>query len=512
MALLCGGLSLGLWLNDASASDKCKDKDCKPPKEAIGKGMGRAGTVKPAPPRVMKSPSMKAKASAGVSVGGVQDIGYARKQIKSGLVPGLAAFTPEGILSEHDFSLLGGACEQLFCLRPDAAQVELLPEKEPWTVIQLGLDSGIDLESFSRAPQNLVVVLDRSGSMGGDKIAAARTALDRLVDKMGDKDRLGVVLFDDKVDVLFSSELMTDKAKKELRKKILEVEARGGTNIDIGLKAGYEMAALAAGKKGVSDRVLLFTDAQPNIGPTTPEHFAGLAKSNGEKNVGLTMFGVGVDFGYSVAELTSSVRGANYVFLEDAKKLEKVFDQDFDFLVTPIAHDFSLSLEAGPGYAIEEAYGIPRTKDKLDLAEIKVASLFLSKEKGVIAVKVRQSDVKKAGKEVAYLSLSYTPLGGARISSSAQVNLSEQAGPGVRKVGDLLSMIRTIRAAYDSYHKKDTSGAIALLKPLAEHLDKESTNLNDKTLHTEAELVWNLIKNMEKPASPPPSFDDDIDL
>jgi Ca-activated chloride channel homolog len=472
--------------------DNCSDKDKTAP------------APKPSPK--MKSPA-RAGGRAGVSVGGAQDIGYARKLIASGRVPSPEAFAAEGLFSEHDFALPEGECGQTFCLRPDAAAIKIYPESEEGVLLQLGLDSGVELASFRREPLNLVVVLDRSGSMGGEKIAAARAALDRLVDKMTDDDRLGVVLFDDRVDVLATPEKMTAKAREALKRKIAAVEARGSTDIDSGLRKGYELAAEHAGKRGVSDRVMLFTDAMPNVGPTDADHFAGLVKKNGEAGIGATMFGVGVDFGYAIADTLSAVRGANYVFLESPEKLEKVFDEDFDFLVTPIAHDFALTLEPGPGYELGEVFGIPRAKAAAK-AELKVATLFLSKEKGAIAVRLSKKDAAKAGAEVAYLALSYTPVGGAKVHETASAKLSREAGPGVRKLAALVSMATTLKQACRDFTAGKAEAARELVAPLAEALKKEAKALKDDSLRVEADLVEKLAKNFGAPVAAVSPSDD----
>jgi Ca-activated chloride channel homolog len=479
------------------------DKGCKDKDKCEKKGPAPKPMPTISPKADFKSP-FKAKASgrAGVSVGGAQDIGYARKVVSQGGVPQPQTFAAEGLFSEHDFALNSKGCKKLFCLTPDAAEVKLLPENDSWVLVQLGLDSGIDLSSFKRQPQNLVVVLDRSGSMSGDRIAAARKALSELVENLDEKDRLGVVLFDDKVDILFDSTKMTEGAKTEIKSLIASIEARGSTDIDSGLKRGYEMAAKYAGKPGVSDRVMLFTDAMPNVGATEKDHFEGLAKKFGEKNIGTTFFGVGIDFGYSLAALMSSVKGANFVFLESPEKLEKVFHEDFDFLVTPIAYDFNLTIEAGKGYDLDQTYGIPKTKESQDKANAKVATLFLSKEKGTIAVRIKQELGAKAQTEVAYLSLSYTPIGEKTIFETAKVELSDTVNPGVAKLSSLLSMSLTLEKVTTAYQNNNKDLAEELLPPLSKKLRTDAALLSDNTLNKEADLIDQLQKNIKTVTTP----------
>lgn len=62
-----------------------------------------------------------------------------------------------------------------------------------------------------RAPSALQVVLDRSGSMSGERLAAAKGALDRLVDRLDPRDSLGVVAFDDEVSVVVPAGPVADR-------------------------------------------------------------------------------------------------------------------------------------------------------------------------------------------------------------------------------------------------------------------------------------------------------------
>src|SRR6266508_2915635 len=69
----------------------------------------------------------------------------------------------------------------------------------------------LDVVNTGRPALNLSLVLDRSGSMAGEKMVQARNAAMFCVDQMLGSDRLSVVTFDDRIDVLFPSEPVTNK-------------------------------------------------------------------------------------------------------------------------------------------------------------------------------------------------------------------------------------------------------------------------------------------------------------
>jgi len=83
-----------------------------------------------------------------------------------------------------------------------------------------------------------------------------------------------------------------------------------------------------------------------------------MLESAAEEGIGVTSFGVGIDFGADLANQVSQVRGGNYFHLETPDKIRRVFDRDFDLMVTPLAYDLQISLMAPAGYEIVDAYGL----------------------------------------------------------------------------------------------------------------------------------------------------------
>ena len=86
------------------------------------------------------------------------------------------------------------------------------------------------------APLNLTLVLDRSGSMAGQKIADLRQAARLTLDRLGPDDLVSIVVFDDTVDVLAAARPAADKVA--LLAQIARIDERGGTQMSLGLQAG----------------------------------------------------------------------------------------------------------------------------------------------------------------------------------------------------------------------------------------------------------------------------------
>lgn len=156
------------------------------------------------------------------------------------------------------------------------------------------------------------VVLDRSGSMDGERLHAAKQALVRLVDRLDAGDRLGVVAFDDEVQVVVPAGELKDK---ELARNAIAALSPGGmTNLSSGLLRGLQEARRVAGDAGGT--LVVLSDGHANAGETDPQRLAAVAAKAREH--GLTTSTVGIGLGYDETLLADVARGGqgNHVFAE----------------------------------------------------------------------------------------------------------------------------------------------------------------------------------------------------
>lgn len=331
--------------------------------------------------------------SLGATPGGAQDIGYIRTVIEEGYVPLPFHLAVEGLFSEHDLPIGEETpCQQLLCVRTALGRAPVFGSGQMNYFLQLGFSSGLDPATFQRAPLNLVVVLDKSGSMSdgsGDelsKMGAVKSALTGVVDKLTPDDRLAIVVFESEYQVLLDSTPVDEP--QAIKNLIATIEAGGGTNIEAGLRRGFEIAAANSRPDQRMDRVMLLTDALPNVGRTGEGEFLDLVRQYAEQDIGLSTFGVGFNFGQELILELSRIRGGNYFFLEDNARIEEVFGQDFDYLVTPLAYDLHLELVPGSGHTLSGVYGIQSWTPGDELVELDVATLFLSRNRGAIVIRL----------------------------------------------------------------------------------------------------------------------------
>src|SRR5262249_3803869 len=120
-----------------------------------------------------------------------------------------------------------------------------------------------ELRGGQSAPVNLALVIDTSGSMEGAAIADARKAAIALVDKLGPGDRLAVVTFDSRTEVLVPSTVLDAQKVPAIKRQLEKMEARGTTDLATGLRVGYTQVNTWFNPKGVN-RIVLISDGVPN--------------------------------------------------------------------------------------------------------------------------------------------------------------------------------------------------------------------------------------------------------
>ena len=232
-------------------------------------------------------------------------------------------------------------------------------------VLQIGITTA-RFKADEMPPVNICVVLDRSGSMSGDRIRNTREATKELVRRLRPQDRISVVLFDDAAEILFPSQLVKDQAA--IIKLLDGVQERGGTNLNAGFQLGYQQVA-AHYKDFPSNKIVFLTDALANLGVTDPYEIlrqAGVYQK--QMQIDLTLIGVGEDFDATRARALTS-KGHSVHFIQDSREIQKIFIDELESLLAPIGREVSLEIEWEEDLALVQQYGynVAPVKNKLSL-------------------------------------------------------------------------------------------------------------------------------------------------
>ncbi len=200
----------------------------------------------------------------------------------------------------------------------------------------------------TRAPVNVALVLDRSGSMGGQKIALARMAVEHALRLLTPTDRFSLVVFDDVVDVVVESTLGSAEAKRHALQKLSEVDARGSTNLAGGWEAGCEQVAAHLAGDAIG-RCLLVTDGQANVGESDPERLAQLAGAMRTRGVATSTFGVGADFDERTLQRIAEGGQGHFYFVETPQAIPDLLTSELGDSLEIVAREAALVLHVPDG-------------------------------------------------------------------------------------------------------------------------------------------------------------------
>lgn len=220
-------------------------------------------------------------------------------------------------------------------------------------------------EDKERAPLNLALVIDRSGSMSGEKLARAKQAAEHVLDQLRDRDRVSIVVYDHEVNTIAPSEAATEEHIRRCRSALREIHSGGTTALFDGWLNGCNGIADFI-KLGVASRVLLLTDGLANVGLTTSSEICNHVSALFERGISTSTFGIGADFDEDLlSDMADAGRGRFY-YIEHAGLIPDAFRQEFGDLASVIASDSRLKLETSDDIdiAVELLGGMPHESDK----------------------------------------------------------------------------------------------------------------------------------------------------
>jgi Ca-activated chloride channel homolog len=206
--------------------------------------------------------------------------------------------------------------------------------------------------SVHRAPVNLGLVVDTSGSMAGAAISHARKAALAMVKALRAGDRIAIVVFNSESRVLVPSTVIDGETRAHITAQIATMVARGTTDMAGGLSRGIAQVRRVM-RPGTINRVVLLSDGNPN----DPRRIQNLARYAQRSTITITALGLGLDYNETLLGAIARLSGGTFHFIKDPAKVAGVFRDEVIRMRKVVAQQLSLRILPGPGITIRRVYG-----------------------------------------------------------------------------------------------------------------------------------------------------------
>ncbi|MBK7770752.1 MAG: von Willebrand factor type A domain-containing protein [bacterium] len=218
---------------------------------------------------------------------------------------------------------------------------------EGYHLLRVGI-VGRSVEDGRRKPANLVFVIDVSGSMDREsRLGSVKRALRTLVDELGEGDRVGIVVYGSRGEVLLP---LTDVSQRSTILGVIDgLQPNGSTNAVEGLTLAYDLARRSY-DAGIINRLVLCSDGVANTGTaTSAEGILALARRGSDDGITLSTVGFGMgNYNDVLMEKLADQGDGNYFYVDGPREAERVFRENLTGMLQTIATQAKVQVEFDP--------------------------------------------------------------------------------------------------------------------------------------------------------------------
>lgn len=247
--------------------------------------------------------------------------------------------------------------------------------------MELTMAAAPDAAARVRRPTDLVIILDRSGSMSGEKIIHARAAVAELLAQLGADDRFALVTYADDATLAIPLSPVSEPQRAAWLGAIAEIQPGGGTAMSAGLDRGLDVV-LGPRAGGRVPHVILISDGLANQGDATPEGLTRRARRAAAGELMLSTVGVGLDFNEYLMTALADAGTGNYYYVEDPRELAAVFARELDAARATVASALAIEVAPAPGVRVVDAAGYPLEVSERGVV-FRPGSLFAGQERRI---------------------------------------------------------------------------------------------------------------------------------
>jgi Ca-activated chloride channel family protein len=220
------------------------------------------------------------------------------------------------------------------------------PYDQENVIVRLGVQAE-DVSNGERPPASLTFVVDTSGSMDRqDRLGLVKTSLERLVVELDGDDVVSIVTYSDNADVILPP---TSVAEADVILDAIDnLRTDGSTNLEAGLRRGYDLASESFRDAGIN-RVILASDGVANVGLTDPNGLVGLIRGDADRGIQLVTVGVGMgNFNDVTMEQLANDGDGFYAYVNDRSEAERLFSDDLVATLLTVAIDGKIQVDFDP--------------------------------------------------------------------------------------------------------------------------------------------------------------------
>lgn len=205
-----------------------------------------------------------------------------------------------------------------------------------------------------RAPLNLCLVIDRSGSMEGQPIEYAKQACNQLVDLLSPTDILSIVVFDEIVEVLMAPQRVTDK--QAIKSGIAQIQPGYTTNLYDGITLGSQQLSQAI-ETGRVTRMVVLTDGEPTAGIKDFQPLVAHSGDIKQRGITTTYLGFGAEYNEELLAAMAKKAGGNYYYIPEPQMIPEIFRTEFSKMVSTTGVNLKFDLKAARWVSIKGVTG-----------------------------------------------------------------------------------------------------------------------------------------------------------
>jgi Ca-activated chloride channel family protein len=365
-------------------------------------------------------------------------------------------------------------CTQASALSVDVRteNTTVLYEGDGSSTIQVRVIAPDIMPVSDRPPLNLVLVLDKSGSMRDEgKMDYVRQAAHMLVNRLGPDDFLTIVTYNNRVRVPISASRV--KNRQKFHRIIDEIYADGRTFLSGGLEEGFRQAKRQRRRKGIVSRVILLSDGLANVGVTDIGQLRRRASSMYEDGISVSTFGMGYDFDEDLLASMANGGGGSYYYISRPGDIVAALKREFNMAAHTTASGVEIIIRPLGGARFETVPG-HRWRFEGSSAVIGLGDLSAGEARTFMA-KLRVPTGRIGDQDVAQVSVRYKdPVSGKILSESGKaVSLAVIDDPqrhresfdiGVQEKKAVIESNALMEEAARKVDEGDRAGAISIIK------------------------------------------------